>query len=565
MTSRLSTRAFHLTGPPADRPTTSPLRYRNFRLFLTGQAFAFTGIWVQRIAQDWLVLTLTNSPTDVGITTALQSLPTLFFGLLGGMLADRYNKRALLFLTAGVQAALAATLFVLVLSHEVRLWQVLVVATVLGCVMAVDSPARQSLVSEMVAVDQLRAAIGLNSSAFQLGALIGPAISAALISEFGSAVAFLVNAITFCAPMCAMVMIRTSDLSQHKRTPRGRHQPREAIRYASSHPEIGWPIVLVGVVGAFTANIPVTLAAFAHSGLRSGAGGYGILVSCLAIGSLGGALVGTRRIGVRLSKLLVDGGVLSAAFVVAAVVPGHRAFAIAMVPVGAAAVLFQTGANSRVQLVAPDSMRGRVMGIYMLVMVGCGSLGGPLLGYVDETLSPRMGVLLSGVIPGMALTCVAFHLAHTQRKENIVTQGTPATSASPGPPQRISSALAASPRVSARSSAACYGTTLRPPLPTTATAAGSSLQCNLTATLQVPMPGTTPSPPSGTDGEQTSGPRAAPAARYPASPATVPTPTATRPGSSAPAVTSSPSPTTPAADPTVTGAGERAGKAGRRP
>lgn len=520
VTSRLeSTSAPHLTEPPADRPITNPLRQRNFRIFLTGQAFAFTGVWVQRIAQDWLVLTLTNSPTDVGITTALQALPTLFFGLLGGMLADRYSKRVVLFVTAGCQAVLAATLAALVLSHQVRLWQLMVVATVLGCVMAVDSPTRQSLVSDIVGQDQLRPAIGLNSSAFQLGALIGPAISAALISGLGSGVAFLVNAITFCAPMSAMFMIRTSDLSAHKRAPPGAGQLREAIRYATSHAEIGWPIVLVGIVGAFTANIPVTLAAFAHSNLRSGAGGYGVLVSCLALGSLGGALVGTRRMGVGLSKLLVDGGVLSAAFVVAAVAPGHWAFAVAIVPVGAAAVLFQTGANSRVQLAALDSMRGRVMGIYMLVMVGCGAIGGPLLGYADESLSPRIGLLLSGVVPGTALTCVAIHFAHKHRKKNIRARGRPAASASPPP-------------ASSRNSTACHRTTLRPLAPQ-ATTEATCLQRSLTAEPQGPTPATAPSPPPGTPtAGRTLLPTGAAATCHPASPAPAPPPTASRSRSS---------------------------------
>ncbi len=394
------------------RPSTfSSLRIRNYRLFLIGQLFSFTGTWVQRIAQDWLVLTLTGSATAVGVTTALQFLPTLLFGLIGGMLADRSNKRRLLYFTITAQAVLASVLAVLVLTHQVHVWHVWVVAFLLGSVVAIDNPTRQSFVNEMVGPAQLRNAIGLNSSVFQTGALVGPAISGVLISALGSGIAFVVNAVTFVAPFVALMLMRTSELSQPARTPRAPGQLRDAVRYARSHSEIVWPIILIGTFGFFTTNLAVSLAAFAHSVFHSGASGYGLLTSFLATGCLAGALLSSRRRELRLRTLVATGAVLSLLLIMAALVPGRWPFTFALLPLGAAMLLFVTGANSIVQLAAIDSLRGRVMGLYLLVFIGCGAFGGPLLGFIDETFGPRTGMFLSGLVPGLVLAVVALHLA----------------------------------------------------------------------------------------------------------------------------------------------------------
>ena len=312
---------------PADRRSTfSSLRIRNFRLFLIGQFFSFTGTWVQRVAQDWLVLTLTGSATAVGITTALQFLPTLMFGLVGGMLADRVDKRRLLYATTSAQAVLAAVLAVLTLTHQVQVWQVFAVAFALGCVVAVDNPTRQSFVNEMVGPDQIRNAVGLNSSVFQSGALIGPAISGVLITTLGSGIAFTVNTISFIAPICALALMRASELTPPKPTPRAPGQLRDAIHYVRSRPEIVWPIVLIGTFGFFTTNMPVDLAAFAHSVFHTGASGYGLLTSSLAAGCLVGALLSARRKVVDLPTLMITGTAVCALFVVTALVPGRWAF-----------------------------------------------------------------------------------------------------------------------------------------------------------------------------------------------------------------------------------------------
>ncbi|HWG16109.1 MAG TPA: MFS transporter, partial [Streptosporangiaceae bacterium] len=250
---------------PAPNSVFSSLHSRNFRLFATGQLFSNTGTWVQRIAQDWLVLSLTGSATAVGVTTALQFLPTLLFGLFGGLIADRYPKRAVLLVTQSALAVIAGVLAALTLAHVVAPWQVYVVAFALGLVTAVDNPVRQSFANEMVGPAQLSNAISINSSVFQLGGLIGPAISGALISAVGPGYSFAINAVSYIAPLAALARMRPAELRTVEWDSGGAGQLRDGLRYSVAEPHVLWPTVLAGVFGLFTANLPVTLAAYAHS------------------------------------------------------------------------------------------------------------------------------------------------------------------------------------------------------------------------------------------------------------------------------------------------------------
>jgi MFS family permease len=371
-----------------------------------------TGAWVQRIAQDWLVLSITGSATAVGITTALQFLPTLLFGMHGGLIADRCNKRKVLLLTQVGMSGMAAILAVLTLSKQVLPWHVYLIAFGLGLVTAVDNPTRQAFVNEMVGPDQLRNAISLNASVFQMGALIGPAISGYLINAVGSGYAFAINSVSYIASFTALLMIDERQLHRTGLAARSTGRLRDGVRYVLARPEVLWPIVLVGVFGVFTINLPVTLAAYAKSEFHSGASGYGMLSSAVALGSVIGALISARRSRTRLRGLVAIGAVLCAVTVVAATVPGQWFYALILVGLGTASLIFLTAANSSVQLAADDSIRGRVMGIYLLVFIGSGALGGPLLGAIDEHLGPRLGMLLSGLVPALATIAVACKLAH---------------------------------------------------------------------------------------------------------------------------------------------------------
>ena len=394
------------------RPSTfSSLRTRNFRLFASGQVVSNTGTWMQRIAQDWLVLSLTGSATAVGITTALQFVPTLIFGLTGGLLADRYPKRRILLATQVGMATMGATLAALTLTGRVQVWHVFVIAFGLGMVTAVDNPTRQSFVNEMVGPDHLRNAISLNASVFQLGALVGPAISGVLINAVGPGYSFALNAISYAAPLIMLGRIRDSELIHAPAKDAVGSHLRDGVRYVASRPAMRWPIVLVGCFGLFTMNLPVTLAAFANSVFHSGPSGYGLLSSVVAAGSLTGAIVSARRTSTRLRALAATAGVLAITEMIAAAAPTELIYTAALVPVGAATLMFLTAANSTVQLAAADAIRGRVMGVYLLVFIGSGAIGGPLLGYIDQHFGPRAGMLLAGLAPAIVLALVCQRLA----------------------------------------------------------------------------------------------------------------------------------------------------------
>lgn len=385
---------------------------RNYRLFATGQLVSNTGAWVQRIAQDWLVLTITGSATAVGITTALQFLPTLLLGLYGGLIADRYNKRRVLLLTNIAMSALAAAMAALVLSHTVQPWHIYLIAFVLGAVTAVDNPTRQSFVNEMVGPQQLRNAISLNASIFQLGALIGPAISGYLIGAVGTGYSFAINAASYLAAIISLLLIDESALHIGQSAVGSSARMSDGLRFARRHPEVLWPIVMVGFFGLFSINLPVTLAAYARSEFHSGAAGYGLLTSAVALGSVGGALISARRSKTRLRGLAAVGSLACAALVVAAGFSSQWPCLLVLIGVGGTTLLFITSANSSVQLAAGDDIRGRVMGLYLLVFIGSGAIGGPLLGAIDQHLGPRVGLMLAGLVPGAVMLAVAGKLAH---------------------------------------------------------------------------------------------------------------------------------------------------------
>ncbi len=380
----------------------SSLRNRNYRLFASGQVISNTGTWMQRIAQDWLVLSLTGSASAVGVTIALQFLPMLLFGLYGGVLADRLPKRALLLATQSAMGLTGLALAALTLSGHVEVWHVYATAFVGGLVTVVDNPARQTFVAEMVGPDQIRNAVSLNSANFQSARLVGPAVAGVLITAVGSGAAFLLNGLSFLAPIAGLLMMRTSELHKVERTPRGKGQLREGLRYVAGRPELIWPIVLVGFIGTFGFNFPIWLSAFTDDVFHEGAGTYGLLNTLMAAGSLAGALLAARR-GTSRLRLLVGAallfGVLEA---VTAFAPAFWLFAALMVPIGMFGLTVNVTANSSVQMATDPAMRGRVMALFMMVFTGGTPLGAPLLGWITDTYGARIGFAAGGVISAVA-------------------------------------------------------------------------------------------------------------------------------------------------------------------
>ncbi|MYW47096.1 MFS transporter [Streptomyces sp. SID161] len=389
----------------------SSLKIRNYRLFFIGQVVSNTGTWMQRIAQDWLVLSLTGSSAAVGITTALQFLPMLLFGLYGGVLVDRLPKRPALLVTQASMAVAGLALAALTLTGHVQVWHVYVAAFAVGLATVVDNPARQSFVSEMVGPDQLQNAVSLNSANFQSARLVGPAVAGLMITGVGTGWAFLANGLSFAAPITGLLLMRARELHVVRRAPRGKGQLREGLSYVAKRPELIWPIVLVGFIGTFGFNFPVWLSAYADDVFDAGAGGYSLFNTLMAVGSLVGALLAARRGTARLRILIAAALAFGALEIVAAVVPSYWLFALLMVPIGIFGLTVNVTANTAVQMGTDPAMRGRVMALFMMVFMGGTPLGAPVVGWITDTYGARVGFAAGGAVSALAAGAIGVVLA----------------------------------------------------------------------------------------------------------------------------------------------------------
>jgi MFS family permease len=389
----------------------SSLKVRNYRLFFAGQVVSNTGTWMQRIAQDWLVLSLTGSSTAVGVTTALQFLPMLLFGLYGGVLVDRLPKRPTLLVTQSAMAVTGLALAFLTLSGHVQVWHVYLAAFAVGLATVVDNPARQTFVSEMVGPDQLQNAVSLNSANFQSARLVGPAVAGLMITGVGTGWAFLFNGLSFVAPIAGLLLMRSRDLYAVQRAPRGKGQLREGLQYVAGRPDLIWTIVLVGFVSTFGFNFPVYLSAFADDVFHAGAGSYSLFNTLMAVGSLTGALLAARR-GTARMRVLVAGAVAFGTLeIVTAIAPSLWLFALLMVPIGMFGMTVNVTANSSVQMSTDPAMRGRVMSLYMMVFMGGAPLGAPIAGWITDAYGVRAGLAAGGAIAAAAAVTVGLVLA----------------------------------------------------------------------------------------------------------------------------------------------------------
>ncbi len=401
-------------------PVFAALKERNYRLYFTGQVISNTGTWMQRIAQDWLVLKLTNSPFDVGITTALQFLPVLLFGALGGLIIDRFPKRAILIVTQAVMGLLGAALAVLTLTGIVAVWHVYLIAFLLGMVTVVDNPTRQVFVGEMVPAHLMRNAVSLNTATFQLARLVGPAVAGILIAATGSGWAFAINALSFAATIGALLAMRKDLLHPLARASRERGQLREGLRYVASQPRILWILVMVFFIGTFGYNFSVFLSAYAKNTFDSGASVYGLLNTALAIGSLAGAVLAARRSTVRLGFLFAVAGAFSGLMIVLGLTPWLPAFMGVLVICGLASTSFSTTANASVQLASDPQVRGRVMSLYVMVFMGGTPLGGPVSGWLTDSLgAPAAIMICGGICVAATIGCAALAARQTGRQPHL--------------------------------------------------------------------------------------------------------------------------------------------------
>jgi MFS family permease len=401
-------------GTQPERPVSraggmfASLRVRNYRYYAAGQVVSLAGTWMQRIAQDWLVLDLShNSPMALGVASALQFTPTLALSLWGGVLADRYDKRRLLLITQAGMGLCALVLGLLDVTHLAALWHVYLLCFLLGCFSALDTPTRQAFASELVGGDQVTNAVALNSMTFNTARIVGPSIAGLLIAAVGTGWVFLINAASFVAVIGGMLAMDPATLFRSRRVPKARGQLLEGLRYVAGRPVLICVLALVFVVSTLGINFYLTLPLLARNVFHGGPESYGVLTTVVAVGSLLGATLAARRVG-RPRLRVVTGAALAFGVLetVSGLMPNTVSTAVVLVPTGFAALVFTTAANSSVQLTVEPSMRGRVMGLYMLLFLGGTPLGAPLLGLLGEHFGGRAPTVFGGAASLVAVLAV---------------------------------------------------------------------------------------------------------------------------------------------------------------
>ena len=408
-------------------PTFRSLRNPNYRLYAAGGLVSNTGTWMQRVAQDWLVLQLTgNSGAALGITTGLQFLPFLLLGPFSGLLADRVPKQRLLQLTNAGMAVPAAILGVLAVTGSAQIWHVYVLAFVFGLATALDAPARQSFVSEIVDPEDLTNAVGLNSASFNAARLVGPGVAGVLIAALGGgAVAtgwvILLNAVSYAAPILTLRGMDTSQLDSPALTHRGPGAIREGFSYVRARPDLLLILAIVFSAGTFGLNFQMTSALMATEVFDKGAREYGVLGSFLAVGSLGGALLAARRDRVRQRLVIGSGLVFGALVTISGLMPSYLAYALLTPLIGLSALTLITSANAYVQLHTDPGVRGRVMALYMMIFMGGTPAGAPIIGWIGESFGARWTLILGGLltIAGIALASLLAARARRTLPEDL--------------------------------------------------------------------------------------------------------------------------------------------------
>jgi MFS family permease len=417
------------------------LQVPNYRIFFAGHAVSVIGTWMQRVAQDWLVLELSDSAVAVGIATALQALPTLLLGLWGGLLVDRLDRRRTIMWTQAVSAVLAAALAVLTLAGVVQLWMVFSLALGLGLVTVLDVPARQAFVTEMVGPEDYVNAQSLNSTIHNAGRLVGPAVAGLLIAWVGTGAAFAVNAVSFVAVLISLFRMDPARLNRAQPVPRKRGQVLEGLRYVWGRAELRSCLILVAVIALFGQNFRVVLPLFARDVLGGGAETYGWLTSALGAGAVIGALATAARETVTAWAMLLSAGAFAVVSMVLAGAPGLIAALGLLVGLGIANICCNTLARVLLQLGADPTMQGRIIALHAVVFTGSTPIGGPMIGWICEQFGARVGILISGLIPLLVALALLPTLRRLRRTYDAVLPAPHEPEEStPFPPSRAPSA-----------------------------------------------------------------------------------------------------------------------------
>lgn len=410
-------------------PTFRSLANPNYRRYAAGSLVSNTGTWMQRVAQDWLVLALTGSGTALGITTGLQFLPVLLLSPYAGVIADRFDKRRLLQVTQAVMGLSALFLGLITVLGVVTVWHVYAIALAFGVAAAFDGPARQSFVSEMVDTDDLSNAVGLNSATFNMARIMGPGLAGLMIGALGGGVwatgwVILINAVSYVAVIWQLKRMDVSLLHTPRPLARAPGMLREGVRYVSGQPKMVMILVMVFFAGTFGMNFQITSALMATEVYGKGAGEFGLLGSTMAIGSLAGALMAARRIRIRMRLLVIAGVGFGVAEVIAGVLPSFVTFALFSPAIGFFTLTLLNSANAIMQLESDPQLRGRVMALYMTIVMGGTPLGAPVIGWIGESFGARWTLIIGGLltIAGVGLAVLAFW--HAKRRTSpVLTRG----------------------------------------------------------------------------------------------------------------------------------------------
>ena len=404
-------------------PTFRALHNPNYRRYAVGSLISNTGTWMQRVAQDWLVLRLTDgSGAALGITTGLQFLPVLLLSPYAGVIADRFPKRRLLQLTQLTMALASLVLGLLAVAGVARVWEVYLIAFLFGIGSAFDAPARQSFVSEMVGPDELTNAVGLNSATFNTARIIGPAIAGLMIGALGGGAwatgwVILINALSYAAVIWQLEHMDTTLLRTPRPSARTPGMLLEGVRYIRSQPKMMAILVIVFFAGTFGMNFQITSALMATHVFGKGAGEFGILGSAMAVGSLTGALLAARRTRIRL-RLVAGAAVgFGVAEIVAGLMPTYVAFALMCPVIGVCTLTMLNSANSTMQLESEPALRGRVMALYMTIVMGGTPIGSPIIGWVGQQFGPRWTLLGGGALVILGVVLAVALLARLSREQ----------------------------------------------------------------------------------------------------------------------------------------------------
>ena len=419
------------------RRTFSSLAFPNYRRYFSGQVISITGNWMQIVGEMWLMVKLTGSGVSVGLTAGLQFLPILLFGAWGGLLADRMPKRTLLTITQLSMTVPALTLFGLTLSGLVEPWMVLALVLVRGSVLALDNPARQSFVVEIVGPDRVVNAVALNSVVVHCARILGPAAAGIAIALIGISWCFALNALSFLAMFVALRSMDPALLETPKRLVRRRGDVVAALRYVRATPELLIPLAMMAVVGTISFNFQVLLPLLADFTWNGTAATYAALTAAMGVGSVAGALVAGARGRVSPGLLVASCLAFGVALLLAAAAPTLALQIAALVPLGAASVTFAAGVNTALQIAVEPTMRGRVMSLYSIVFLGSTPIGAPLVGWLAEVAGPRAGLLAGAAAALFAGFAAWFAWSVSSRHDREPARdGRPQPRRGDGPPPR---------------------------------------------------------------------------------------------------------------------------------